>query len=182
MNQPCMCLHRRKDGREQGNGLRAVLLHIGIHRGAAGRDHGAHALLTQKSFIFRLNEISAFRSFTHIRKAELLQRCTQRRQAAAVEIRGIGRGHACNDFASIVNQRADACNIVHIMLGILRANDRAIAAKDTVTLYDHGAMVLNFNGFHRANADALAAVLTVNAFKLQDAHRSSLLQPNLGST
>ena len=33
-----------------------------------------------------------------------------------------------------------------------------------------------------SNADAFAAVLAVNAFKLQDAHRHCLLQPSLGRT
>ena len=177
-----MRLHGGEHRRKEGDRLRAMLAHIGVYRGAAGGDHGAHALFAQDGLILRFYEVRALRSFAHIRKAELLQCGTERGQAAAAEVCGIGGGDACNDFAPFPDQPADARDVVYVVLGVLRADDRAVAAEDAVPLHDHGAVVFHLDGFYRANADAFAAVLAVNAFKLQDAHRHCLLQPSLGRT
>ena len=128
----------------------------------------------QQCFIFGFYEVCAFCGFAHIGKSELLERGTQCTKAAAVEISGIGRRYACDYLAPIVNQGTDACNIVDVVLRVLRAHHRAVSAQNAIPLHHHRAVVLYFNGLYGANANALTTILAVNAFKLQDPHAALL--------
>ena len=77
-------------------------------------------------------------------------------------------------------------NLVHItgyLLGILRADLKAIATPNTQILYDLGLMLHNPNGFYRTGPNTLVAVFTIGFVKINHAHQFvSMISSKTAST
>ena len=146
---------------------RIMLLDQKIDRMAARRDQHVVRAAVDHSLVFRLNRRRADGRLLRVGKAERFQRSSHFLDTDAVVIGDEGRGDARIDGQTHLDHDANAFCVVGDLLGILRADDETLAAKNALVGNDVRLVGGKADRLDRAVADALITVLAVGSFEFQ---------------
>ena len=127
----------------------------------AGRDENISCSVVQYALIFFFDYRCAYRCFFDIEKAELFESLSHSSDSDPVIIRDKGRRKADNNRIAVLEQDFDLLRLIDDLLGILRANDEAMAAQNTFVAYYISLIARKSDRFDRAVADTFIAVFAV---------------------
>ena len=159
--------HRRKYIRKVGQLGGEILLDKQVDRVTAGGYHDIPVLLRKHSFVLRLDYRRADRGLLDIGKAQLFQRVAHGFDPRAVVVCDKGGRKAYIDRRTGLEHDLDLFKVTDYLLGTLRADDEALSAKDAFLGNNMRLIARKADGFYRAVAYALVAVLTVGFFQRQ---------------
>ena len=147
--------HRRDDRHHAVREGRVVLAHVFHDRRAGAGDVQARRVLSQVFAAGLVHQVGAVGHLDHIGEAGLPQRSDHlsgRHREAHRERRGQQRRHrsAALDLAALLQQPEYAVDAVGVRLGVLRADDGAVATTDAALRHHRRLAVLDADGLGRA--------------------------------
>ena len=167
---------RRHNGSHKRNSFGHIFLNVQVDGRAASGDHRAFPVLVpQQALVFPFDQISALGGLKHMGKAQLLHSAGKQFPITAVEIGCKRRRNGGNHFFALGQQLTHFAQTADVLFGILRTNDRAAPAQNTIFLNNLRLLIHNSNSLYRTVPNAFITVFTVGFFKLQDTHKETFL-------
>ena len=105
---------------------------------SAGGDDYISFFLTEHTLVFRLDDGGADSGLLNVEEAQLLERFAHTVDADIVVIGDKGRCQTDHNGVAALQQYLDLLGLVHDLLGILRANHKALTAQHTLVADDVG--------------------------------------------
>ncbi len=138
-----------------------------IYRMTAGRNDNVPVLLRQNAVVFPFDQRSSQGGFLRVIEAQLFKRFPHGLNADALIVGYKGGGQRSYHRAAALNEHLSLFGLVHDLLGVLGADHKAVAAKDTFVADDVRLITGEAYGFHRIMADTFIAVFAVGFFQRQ---------------
>ena len=138
-----------------------MLLNKQIYRMAAGGDYYISVLFAEYSFIFILDNSCTYCCFLNIVKAHFLKCFSHCVYACAVIVGNKGRCKRNYNRVTALDKHLYLFGFINYLLCILRTDNEALSAKNTLIVYNMCLIARKANGFNRAMTNAFIAVFTV---------------------
>ncbi|MPM52832.1 hypothetical protein SDC9_99595 [bioreactor metagenome] len=157
--------HRRNDGRKAAKKLRIIFSNEQVDARAARGNDDVPVALAELLFIFALDQRGSNSGLLRVSKTEPDQGFSQRLEAALLKI-GHKRWRKARNYGMLSHkQRFYALRSVRNLLGVLRADNEALAAENALLADDMRLIGGEANRVDRAVANALIAVFAVRLFQ-----------------
>ena len=170
-------LHGRHDRRQIAQQRRIVPADQQIDRRTAGGDDDIALIFLRHAVIFPLDHRRAQRRFLGIVKAEFFQRLAQLLYAAAGVIGNKGGRQTGDHRRAALQHHAHLAHLADDLLGVLRADHKALSAHDAFVLNDIRLIAGKADRLDRTVADTFIAVFAVGFFQRQTFHKKRSSPP-----
>ena len=154
-------LHGRKNIGQKIKRFWKIFLNKKIDRVTAGGNNNVPGSLVYHTLIFGLDNGGTHRRLLHIIKAQFLKRLTHGADTHTLIICHKRRGKTDYYRFLSLHEYPDLFGLVHNLLGILRADHKALTAKDTLVSYNIGLVSRKSNGLYGTVPNTFITVFTV---------------------